>query len=179
MKITKQLRTETGHRLVNYDGRCAHLHGHSYLWEVTAQSSTGLDDKNMVMDFKDLKKAMHAALDPLDHALLLAPTDPLWALAEAYVPIHRQAHALEGGLQILDVLLRATNGDAPRLIKWHDNPTAESMALWALKEIQIALCDAYAPADSLRRKLMPYFISRVRVWETATSFAEATSGDLA
>jgi len=37
MRITKQYRTETAHRLMNYDGKCSHLHGHSYLWEVTAE----------------------------------------------------------------------------------------------------------------------------------------------
>lgn len=164
--VTKQLRTETGHRLTNYEGRCAHLHGHSYLWEVTCKRQGGLDDKNMVMDFKDLKKAMNLVLDPLDHALVLSPTDPLWNLA---------AHAVDFQFP-LHTVLQATNGESPRLIAWHDNPTAESFAQWALLSIQRALEDLFVaenPTEAMHR--MPYFISAVRVWETATSFAEANA----
>lgn len=168
MKITKQLRTETAHRLTNYQGRCAHLHGHSYLWEVTVQSSTGLDDKNMVMDFKDLKKAMHDILDPLDHALVLAPDDPLVLRPDMY-------HLIE-----------ATNGMPARFFQWHDNPTAESFASWALREIDVRLAHYWrlyveSPvrpcSDEITARPMPYFVSAVRVWETATAYAEATSGD--
>ncbi len=175
MKVTKQLRTETGHRLTNYVGRCAHLHGHSYLWEVTARSSQ-LDEKNMVMDFKDLKKAMNTVLDPLDHCMVLAPDDPLLSLS-AYV-----GHPEGGCTDItLSQALHPTNdADAePRMVIWHDNPTAESFAAWALENIEAELqrlwdaklCDIHQGFS------MPYFISNVRVWETATSYAEASSGE--
>lgn len=160
MQITKQLRTETAHRLTNYSGRCAHLHGHSYLWEVTVRANA-LDDKNMVIDFKDLKKAMNHVLDPLDHALVLAPDDPLWEFdVNLEVPV-------------LATVLHPTNNnnDKARLIKWEDNPTAESFAQWALDKIQARLCVACAPAP------MPYFVYSVKVWETATSYAEAKSGE--
>lgn len=139
MQVTKQLRTETGHRLVNYDGRCAHLHGHSYLWEVT-MTAPSLDNRQMVMDFKDLKQVMHEVLDPLDHCMVLAPNDPLNMEYE------------------LNDLFIATNGKKPRVRIWHENPTAESFAEWAAKEI-----DAKFIVES---------VIRVRVWETATSYAE-------
>ena len=167
MKITKQLRTETGHRLTNYVGRCAHLHGHSYLWEVTARSSE-LDYKNMVMDFKDLKKAMNTVLDPLDHCMVLAPDDPLWVF-DVNIP--------NGSLR--DVLHPTNDVNAePRLIKWHDNPTAESFAKWALEKIQQELENLFiANNPTTQGYSMPYFISSVKVWETATSYAEASSGE--
>ena len=172
MNVTKQLRTETGHRLTNYDGRCSHLHGHSYLWEVTATcADTQMDDKNMVMDFKDLKKAMNEVLDPLDHALVLGKDDPLWALAAA-----------SGGP--LSDILRATNGKEPRLFEWPDNPTAESFAVWALEAIQYALLHSWEMSVAAEHghvdehtQRMPYFISAVKVWETATSYAEAKAGN--
>ena len=167
MKITKQLRTETGHRLTNYAGRCAHLHGHSYLWEVTARSSE-LDCKNMVMDFKDLKVAMNAVLDPLDHCMVLAPDDPLWEF---------DAGNMDGNLA---GVLHPTNdvNAEPRLTKWHDNPTAESFAKWALEKIQEELENVFIANNPITHGyLMPYFICSVKVWETATSYAEASSGE--
>lgn len=109
--VTKQMRTETAHRLLNYDGRCAHLHGHSYLWECEV-GGPGLDSRAMVADFKDVKRAMYGVLDILDHALVLHFQDPL---AGSYTT--------------------ATNGEQARLILWHENPTAESFARWAASEI--------------------------------------------
>lgn len=147
--VTKQYRTETGHRLTNYNGKCAHLHGHSYLWELTVYHCTrGAPANGMVVDFKDVKRAMKDVLEPLDHALVLGPDDPLWHLAEA------------SGSPLTDTL-RATNGHPPRLFEWHDNPTAESFAQWAVEQFR-AWFD--------RRDIV---VDRVRVWETATSFAEA------
>jgi 6-pyruvoyltetrahydropterin/6-carboxytetrahydropterin synthase len=143
MRITKQYRTETGHRLSNYDGRCAHFHGHSYLWEVTVQSSE-LDYRQMVADFKDLKRIMDEVLDPLDHAMIIHAEDPL---------------LIKLGAAKLRELLTATNGAAPRLFYWHENPTAESFAAWAAREVQQRLPQGIA-------------VARVIVWETATSFAE-------
>jgi len=142
--VTKQYRTETGHRLTNYEGKCAHLHGHSYLWEVTA-TSKGLVN-GMVVDFKDLKKAMVAILEPLDHAFIVAPDDPLIDIARS------------GGMPLSD-LLRATNGKEPRLIHWEENPTAESFAQWASEMIQQAVPEGIT-------------ITNVRVWETDSSYAE-------
>jgi 6-pyruvoyltetrahydropterin/6-carboxytetrahydropterin synthase len=112
--ITKQMRTETAHRLLNYNGRCAHLHGHSYLWEVTA-TAPQLDSRGMVADFKDLKAAMHEVLDPLDHALVLCTEDPILPIV---------ANQL------------ATNGERLRLHSFIWNPTAEEFAAWAASMIQ-------------------------------------------
>jgi 6-pyruvoyltetrahydropterin/6-carboxytetrahydropterin synthase len=148
ISITKQYRTETGHRLDNYDGKCAHIHGHSYLFEVTATGGS-LDERGMVADFKDLKAAMVEVLEPWDHAFIIRRTDPLVALA--------------GGENALRELLRATNGESPRVYLWDFNPTAENMARFAAMGIQDILDEAMDH---------PPTITCVRVWETATSFAE-------
>lgn len=180
MKITREMRTETGHRLTSYSGRCANLHGHSYRWQVTARSSE-LDCKNMVMDFKDLKKAMNTVLDPLDHCMVFSPDDPLLVGMLVAAPEPRML-TNEGGQRVLctrlSVLLASTNGDVPRLIIWHDNPTAESFAKWALEKIQEELENLFLANNPLTQGYsMPYFISSVKVWETATSYAEASSGE--
>ena len=47
--------TSTAHRLDEYDGVCANIHGHNFEWEVTLEVSmenTGED--NMPLDFKDV-----------------------------------------------------------------------------------------------------------------------------
>jgi len=182
LQITKQLRTETGHRLTNYNGRCAHLHGHSYLWEVTARASK-LDAREMVMDFKDLKKAMNTVLDPLDHCMVLSPDDPLLGTAMLAYP---NAAGCEYAVQQLLVATNSCSGAETRLVVWHENPTAESFAEWALHKIQCELrrlwCLEKYNAEYTYRQLvennlehMPYSIKSVRVWETATSYAEAKS----
>ena len=184
MQVTKELRTETGHRLTNYDGRCSHLHGHSYRWQVTAKAHK-LDEKNMVMDFKDLKKAMNAVLDPLDHCMVLAHDDPLWSMCER---IYNEMADTDDEIakfekEALHGMFKATNGADPRLIKWHENPTAESFAKWALEQIQEQLVVLWTTNEhpefekSSEFREMPYFISSVKVWETATSYAEAQSGE--
>ena len=57
MRVTRHEEFETAHLLPGYDGPCGNLHGHSYKIEVTLE---GPQNKlfDMVMDFKDLKKAM-------------------------------------------------------------------------------------------------------------------------
>lgn len=59
----------SAHNLRGYHGKCEDLHGHN--WKVEASvSSRALDKSGMVMDFKDLKSAIHKILDELDHRYL-------------------------------------------------------------------------------------------------------------
>lgn len=77
MKITKQFRSESAHRIVGHGGRCAHLHGHSYLIEVTVESGK-LDGLGMVLDFSEITKSVGEFIkDEWDHNLLLWVEDPL------------------------------------------------------------------------------------------------------
>ena len=143
IEVTKQYRTETGHRLMDYDGRCSHYHGHSYLWEVTAilyKMDNALKSNGMVIDFSDLKAAMSFVLDPLDHAMVLFSGDP--------------------SVEIMKDL-KATNGKNPRVLVFDWNPTAENFAKYAGENIQKFMWEI---DNSIR-------IKEVKVWETATSYA--------
>ena len=72
--ITTKREVPIGHRLLGYEGRCAYLHGHNYTFEV---SVTGKPDAiGLVVDFKDVKKALDKILDLLDHSMVLQKTDP-------------------------------------------------------------------------------------------------------
>jgi len=49
--------------------KCSKLHGHSYIVRARLEGDVG--DSGMVMDFVDIKKALKAAADQMDHKTLL------------------------------------------------------------------------------------------------------------
>ena len=90
-----------GHRLMDYEGPCAHPHGHNAVAEIE-MSNSSLDEVGMVMDFGNVVEVLSAFIDKdLDHQMLLRGDDPL-------------VEALEG------------MGEPPFLMD--DNPTAENIA---------------------------------------------------
>lgn len=76
-RVVKKLDFCYGHRLLDYDGKCAHPHGHNGRVEVEF-SSDKLDERGMVIDFVDIKRELKAFLDQeFDHKMLLRQDDPL------------------------------------------------------------------------------------------------------
>ena len=76
IRITKEFRFEGAHALTGYDGKCRHIHGHSYLLQVTITgipNECSSDPNNgMVMDFGALKELVTTIIiEPFDHTLLL------------------------------------------------------------------------------------------------------------
>ena len=59
VKVTKIFTFEMAHALLDYDGACRNVHGHSYKLYVTIFGepiqSPGHPKDGMVMDFKDLE----------------------------------------------------------------------------------------------------------------------------
>jgi 6-pyruvoyltetrahydropterin/6-carboxytetrahydropterin synthase len=87
-RVTKEIWFCYGHRLLNYNGKCAHLHGHNGKAVITVESAT-LDDLGMVIDFSLMKRVIGQWIDDtLDHTMLLHKDDPvipsLAALGERY-----------------------------------------------------------------------------------------------
>jgi 6-pyruvoyltetrahydropterin/6-carboxytetrahydropterin synthase len=100
-RVTREIHFCYGHRLLNYDGKCRHLHGHNGRAVITLEAPT-LDDRGMVMDFTQLKQVVGSWIDAvLDHKMLLHKDDPV-------LPLLRQ---LGEPVFLLDV-----------------NPTAENIA---------------------------------------------------
>lgn len=60
---------DAAHFLRNYQGKCAHLHGHRWDVEIGVEGKQ-LDHTGMLVDFGELKKALYQVLDQLDHQLL-------------------------------------------------------------------------------------------------------------
>ncbi len=66
-----------GHRLLNYAGKCRHLHGHNGKVEIEIFSET-LNPLGMVRDFEEIKNVVQVWIDEtLDHRMILCRRDPL------------------------------------------------------------------------------------------------------
>lgn len=100
-EVTRAIEFCYGHRLLNYEGKCRHLHGHNGKAVITLQAEQ-LDHRGMVLDFSDIKSVIsHWIDDNLDHRMILRKDDPA-------VPLLQD---LNEPLYLLDV-----------------NPTAENIA---------------------------------------------------
>ncbi|MCH7605937.1 MAG: 6-carboxytetrahydropterin synthase [Chloroflexi bacterium] len=66
---------DSGHRLLDYDGKCAFPHGHTYRAEVFLAADS-LDRRGLVFDFTELKHNIKAWIDAnWDHAFLVNSRD--------------------------------------------------------------------------------------------------------
>src|SRR5207247_845614 len=76
-RVTKEIRFCYGHRLLNYDGKCRHLHGHNGRAVITLATPT-LDPLGMVADFSHIKRVIGGWIDShLDHRMVLHKDDPV------------------------------------------------------------------------------------------------------
>lgn len=80
IRLTKLFTFEAAHALDGYDGKCRHIHGHSYRLSVTVKG-TPLSDENdpkcgMTLDFGELKRIVNEHIvDKFDHSLVVHRTD--------------------------------------------------------------------------------------------------------
>ena len=110
-RVSVQVHFCYGHRLLDYDGACAHPHGHNGLVEIELEAE-GLDHRGMVFDFGDVKRDVKAWLDEtMDHQMILRRDDPLVAWLEEQGEPH----------MVLD-----------------DNPTAENIARAIYEHVRAA-----------------------------------------
>jgi 6-pyruvoyltetrahydropterin/6-carboxytetrahydropterin synthase len=82
-RVSKSVSFCYGHRLLNYQGKCQHLHGHNARAVITLESDT-LDERGMVEDFSGVKNLVWDWLDrEIDHTLLLHRDDPVLPLLQS------------------------------------------------------------------------------------------------
>ena len=68
--VTKTVKFDAAHVLTNHQGLCKNLHGHTYRVDVSVSQAAD-DDRDMVIDFKDLKGiANEVVCDRFDHAFI-------------------------------------------------------------------------------------------------------------
>jgi len=70
VSITKQMEISAAHWLPFHHGKCQHLHGHNYRFDVTVKGVVN-PATNFLIDFGDLKAAMANTIGKWDHALLV------------------------------------------------------------------------------------------------------------
>ena len=82
-EVTIEETFAAGHALRNYKGKCENVHGHNYRCQVTLEGAE-LDAIGLLVDFVELKRVVHVALDRMDHHWLndLPPFDRLNPSAE-------------------------------------------------------------------------------------------------
>ncbi|MGB9802613.1 6-carboxytetrahydropterin synthase QueD [Desulfofundulus sp.] len=68
-QLTVIKRFSAAHRLVNYQGQCARLHGHTWTVEVSV-GGRELDSCGMLIDFRNLKELVGKIVEELDHSYL-------------------------------------------------------------------------------------------------------------
>jgi 6-pyruvoyltetrahydropterin/6-carboxytetrahydropterin synthase len=79
-RVTREINFCYGHRLLDYDGKCRHLHGHNGRAVLTL-AAPRLDGLGMVMDFTRMKTVVGSWIDEtLDHKMLLHRDDPVLPL---------------------------------------------------------------------------------------------------
>lgn len=96
IRITKQFTFEMAHALVDYDGLCKNIHGHSYHFDVTVKGipieDTSSSKNGMLIDFMDLKNLVNQEIINLfDHALVISDkSNPglVKLLRESYDKVH-------------------------------------------------------------------------------------------
>jgi len=82
-RVTRQIEFCYGHRLLNYEGKCRHLHGHNGR-AVIALEAAELDGRGMLVDFGEIKRTVQRWIDEnLDHNMLLCRDDPILPVLQA------------------------------------------------------------------------------------------------
>ena len=81
-RVTREIDFCYGHRLLQYEGKCRHLHGHNGR-AVISIAGDSLDSRGMVLDFSDIKRAVSTWIDEnLDHRMILNRQDPVVPILE-------------------------------------------------------------------------------------------------
>src|ERR1700731_3269539 len=83
-RVTREIDFCYGHRLLNYDGKCRHLHGHNGRAIIALEAST-LDDRGMLVDFGEIKHRVQRWIGKtLDHTMLRRRADPTLPILQAH-----------------------------------------------------------------------------------------------
>ncbi|NOZ94458.1 MAG: 6-carboxytetrahydropterin synthase [Acidobacteria bacterium] len=147
-RIAKTFEAEYAHRLSKHRERCRFPHGHRLRIEVVVRGDR-LDDNDMVCDYKALKTLVLELVRQLDHAVAINAGDP-----------HREA----------------VEAMSERVVLFEGaDPTSETVVRWLFDEISRRLAsgrEIVAPSGVVYHLPEWLELERVRLWETATSWAE-------
>ncbi len=146
-RICKQFEIESGHFLAKHQERCRFPHGHTRKIEVTLISDK-LDQNDMVCDFKVIKLALEGYLDQWDHAMVINTMDKHYRYFKKHFP-----------------RVIGTPGI---------DPTTEVIArmIFLFLKKEMGMKKIY-PSGKVTYRFSPNIkLEKIRVWETASSWAE-------
>ena len=115
-QLYKEFRFEAAHRLPHHDGKCARLHGHSWVCRIYIQGDRLIESgpkQGMLMDFGDVKTYMKPLLDQyLDHYYLNETLGMENPTSEAIAQwIYRKLQAVDlKGLMAVEIKETCTSG---------------------------------------------------------------------
>jgi len=70
VEITRQFTFDSSHKLEDYDGKCANLHGHTYHLQISLKGRIN-PKTGMLIDFKELNSTISdLVLERIDHVYL-------------------------------------------------------------------------------------------------------------
>lgn len=146
--VTRSFKWDMAHRLPNHGGKCRRLHGHRYLAEidVTGPIRTSGSSQGMVIDFGDLDKIIDDVIGFWDHRTMLFEGDNCLSYGEENMDLH---HENEVGIF---------------RVPFH--PTAENIA----RHVLTLLTHHFR---KLLGDVKHCTVTRVRIYETPTGWAEA------
>lgn len=150
---TRRIQFCAGHRLMNHEGKCSHLHGHNYVALFTAEAK-GLDPVGRVMDFSALKERIGSWIETRwDHGFIYCKNDK----------------AVDAAIRVFESMARGQGGfaapgfDTQKRFEMDDNPTAENMASYLLNRV----CPYVLGGTGVK-------VVKVQLWETENCYAEVT-----
>ena len=146
--VRKIFRVPIGHRLMKHEGLCKNIHGHNLKIEVQL-SCNCLNDNDMVIDFKDLKRIVSDILNEFDHCTIFNSYD-------------------ENNIQFF-----THQGYKCSTLSSNDqDPTAEIFCKYLLMTIDKKLTDFNSRNQKVGSPLQTISVDFVRVWENDDSMAE-------
>lgn len=75
--LSKEFKFDAAHRIINnYTGKCSDFHGHCWIVVVYIEGYE-LDERNMLMDFNEIKVLKEWINKNLDHSTILWEKDPM------------------------------------------------------------------------------------------------------
>lgn len=116
-RLIKEFTFDAAHNLIDYKGKCEHLHGHTYRLQITVEGEKN-ETSGMVCDFGDLKTLVQTyVIEKLDHTYLndtisLSTAENLaeWIAQRLFLPLE------ERKLRLVRVVLWETPGSAVELL---------------------------------------------------------------
>lgn len=143
---TRRLQYAIGHRVFGHEGKCRHLHGHNFVFFLTAEGAVNealvepaLDPIGRVIDFGVLKQKLGTWIETAwDHGFVIWDGDLEANAALAMIP-------------------------GQKVYRLPTNPTAENLARYLLGTIGPELLAGTG-----------VHLTKVTVWETENGIAEAS-----